>query len=67
MSHDRGCPCGRERWDWRACYVLNGSECLRATTVERWIANERREGVDTPPRQQGKSQVVQMWRSFYGE
>jgi hypothetical protein len=27
MSHDRGCPCGRERWEY--------DECMRATCYKR--------------------------------
>lgn len=33
MSHDRGCPCGRERYDYEDCPNPN---CARAEIVKRW-------------------------------
>lgn len=53
MSHDRGCPCGREKWDYRTC--PKGADCIKWDVVASWdekeekmvgAANERQMGGD---------------------
>ena len=41
MSHDRGCSCGKEKWDYHECYKKQGDKCLRAHTVLNWIRDEK--------------------------
>ncbi len=36
MSHDRGCPCGNERWDFRECAIRKGDDCYRYHLVQNW-------------------------------
>lgn len=36
MSHDRGCPCGREKWEYRECALRLGSNCSRYNLVVSW-------------------------------
>lgn len=39
MSHDRGCACGREAWDYRSCprrRVLGGSGCRKEVVIRGW-------------------------------
>jgi hypothetical protein len=38
MSHDRGCSCGREKWEYRECVALKGDQCSRYSLVATWGA-----------------------------
>lgn len=38
MSHDRGCPCGKEKWDYDACYAARGEACHKSLLVREWNA-----------------------------
>lgn len=37
MSHDRGCYCGKERWDFEECYTQLGNKCGKSHLVECWM------------------------------
>lgn len=43
MSHDRGCPCGKERWEYEECRRTN---CYKRHLVARW-KRERGESMQT--------------------
>lgn len=36
MSHDRGCPCGRESWEYRACPRRSIKMCYKESVVAMW-------------------------------
>lgn len=40
MSHDRGCFCGNERWDYRECFARKGDDCAKASIVRSWMEAE---------------------------
>ena len=66
MSHDRGCPCGLEKWDFRQCYARKGQNCYRAQIVEAWVEKEKptftpATGLDTrQPEMVSKDAVVDL-------
>ena len=40
MSHDRGCPCGKERWEYKEC---TDPTCIRnPRIIQKREAEERR-------------------------
>lgn len=41
MSHDRGCSCGNERYEYDACYARIGEGCTKSDIVRRWQQEER--------------------------
>lgn len=40
MSHDRGCHCGREKWEYEACVAQKGMECARWHMVQDWAKDK---------------------------
>lgn len=38
MSHDRGCFCGREKWEYRECPKRRGitSDCAKEHIIAMW-------------------------------